>query len=39
LKGAYPEWKRLIEICFLSNEKKEEYIELIKQRMKRVGFE
>lgn len=29
LKGAYPDWERLIEICFLSDEKKEKYLELL----------
>ncbi len=32
LKKAYPEWERLIEISFLSDEKKESYKRLLKQR-------
>jgi len=38
LKGAYPEWKRLIEICFLSDEKKEAYINLLNRRRAAIDW-
>ena len=38
LKSAYPEWKRLIEIGFLSDEKKELYSKLLEQRKSVIGW-
>lgn len=38
-KNAFPEWQRLIEISFLSNEKKEAYLELVEARKQRLGVE
>ncbi|HKJ44612.1 MAG TPA: HipA domain-containing protein [Balneolales bacterium] len=35
---AYPEWKRLVNICFLSEEKKKAYLEVMKQRWKVLGW-
>lgn len=37
LRQAFPEWERLVEISFLSDEKKEAYVRVLKQRKKVLG--
>lgn len=37
-KAAFPEWRRLIEISFLSDVKKESYLKLVARRRKEIGW-
>lgn len=38
LRQAFPEWERLVEISFLSDEKKEAYVRVLKQRKQVLGW-
>lgn len=38
LRQSFPEWERLVEISFLSDEKKEAYIRVLSQRKKVFGW-
>ncbi len=38
IKAVFPEWKRLIEISFLDDSKKEAYLKLLNQRITNLGW-
>jgi len=38
IRSSFPEWNRLIEISFLSDEKKEDYLDVLDQRKSDIGW-
>lgn len=38
MRSAFPEWNRLIEISFLSDAKKEAYLDVLDQRKKELDW-